>query len=661
MKPSYFEHLFEQLCKRLQDDNNLKKISGEFMNLTTDRERIRFLVQHDSVKEIIHPPKSTLDEKSADQSRCLRDEGNKFFKAKNFRNSIQLYTESLSWAPFPTDVCDQSISLAFANRSASLFQLAEYQMCLEDISCALRYGYPNELRYKLYDRRGQCLLAVGSFDDALANFIEAKQHLNVSELNVNRRQQLASEIDRRILTCRNRESTAPCPPDDSVELVKCEKSLPDLLDGKSTDYPSLSQMCAVTYAADRGRFIIAKRDIFPGDVILVEKPYASVLLAENRLNHCDHCFKPTLAPVPCSSCHHALYCNDECRKAAWSSYHDVECRIRSALSSSGVDKFATLAVRAVILSRRTAALDQAMSACCLDEETSAGDKNEVYTADSYRAICTLVTHAENRTAHDLFRRSAIAVFLTRCLQSAGFFDSENPSGDTIAAVGGILLSHLQSFPCNAHEISEFDLVTGAVATSVPHELGAGIYATLSLFNHSCNPAVTRNFYGDTCVVRAIRSVRAGDELSDNYGAVYAIQSRDERRNKLKPQYYFECCCEACVGDWPLFTTACLTGPRWRCSGCRSVLPSGVQRCPECSKDFTVVSYMDKLRRSDILYRKAFDKLLVCRIDEALGDMLDHLRIMDDLLSLPWPDYNACQEAVKQCFSIMANCRIIRES
>lgn len=550
MKPSYFERIFEVLCKRLQEDNNLKKVSEEFMKLATDQERIRFLAQLDSVKEIIRLPGSPSDEKSADQSRSLRDEGNKFFKAKKFRNSIQLYTESLSWAPFPTDeVSDSSISLAFANRSACLFQLAKYQMCLEDIRCAFRYGYPNELRYKLYDRRGQCLLAVGSIDDALESFIEAKQHLNVSELNAKRRQQLASEIDERILTCGNRKSNASCLLDDPTELVNCDKSVPELREGKSTNYPSLSEACDVTYASDRGRFIVAKRDIFPGDVILVEKPYASVLLAENRLNHCDHCFKPTLAPIPCTACHHALYCNDECRKAALSSYHDVECRIRPVLSFSGVDKFAILAVRAVILSRCTAVLDQAMSTCYLNDDAFPGDRNEIYSADSYRAICTLVTHAEHRTVHDLFRRSSIAIFLTRCLQYAGFFDSENPSDDSVAAVGGILLSHLQSFPCNAHEVSEFDLVTDAVATSVPHELGAGIYATLSLFNHSCNPAVTRNFYGDTCVVRAIRSVRAGEELSDNYGAVYAIQSRDERRSKLKPQYYFVCGCEACVNDW----------------------------------------------------------------------------------------------------------------
>ena len=40
-------------------------------------------------------------------------------------------------------------------------------------------------------------------------------------------------------------------------------------------------------------------------------------------------------------------------------------------------------------------------------------------------------------------------------------------------------------------MAEFDLNPDSVATSTPHELGAGIYATRSLFNHSCDPAVWR--------------------------------------------------------------------------------------------------------------------------------------------------------------------------
>ena len=71
----------------------------------------------------------------------------------------------------------------------------------------------------------------------------------------------------------------------------------------------------------------------------------------------------------------------------------------------------------------------------------------------------------------------------------------------------------------------------------------------------------------------------------------------------------------------------------------------------------LASYMDELQRSDVEYKRAFDKLIHCEIEVALPALLSHLKLMDELVCLPWPDYSACQEAVKQCFSIMANCRV----
>jgi len=655
MNSNYFESVFEELCQNLKGHNNLKKVSEEFIKNTSDCDRIRYLLQLDPIQCIVQLPEGySAIEKSREISQRLRDDGNMLFKSKKYFDSVRLYTDSLSWAPLPSNSdSDNSASLAFANRSASLYQLSEYELCMADINRALDASYPNALSYKLYDRRGQSQQAIGRVDDAIISYNNAKERLDVSELNRSRRQQLSDDIDRRIITCKTANTAFHATAGDTVER---DKVVPQLRDGKSTNYPCLSAACSVTYAPGRGRFIVANCDVFPGDVILVERPYAAILLSDGRLDHCDQCYSPTIAPIPCVACHHALYCGDECRQAAWSSYHQIECRLRSLLSMSGVDKFALLAVRTVIVSTYSKVLTQALRSSSIDLSSAVDDGG---SADGYHGICTLVTHSQHRSAHDLFRRSVIAIFLVRCLEFAGYYGCDKSTQEEgLVATGGMLLNHLQSFPCNAHEISEFDLVIEDVPSSVPHELGAGIYATLSLFNHSCNPAVTRNFYGDTCVVRAIRSVGKGEELSDNYGAVYAIQSCDERRNKLKPQYFFECCCEACVDDWPMFMNSHTLGPRWRCSKCQRELKRDSRQCPACSSIVDVDSSMKQLRTSHSLYKKAFDQLLACHIGEALTAMLSHLCVMDRLLCLPWSEYSACQEAVKQCYSIMANCRII---
>ena len=42
---------------------------------------------------------------------------------------------------------------AAANRSAALYQLGQYEKCLQDIELALVAGYPNGTAYKLHIRR----------------------------------------------------------------------------------------------------------------------------------------------------------------------------------------------------------------------------------------------------------------------------------------------------------------------------------------------------------------------------------------------------------------------------------------------------------------------------------------------------------------------------
>lgn len=59
-------------------------------------------------------------------------------------------------------------------------------------------------------------------------------------------------------------------------------------------------------------------------------------------------------------------------------------------------------------------------------------------------------------------------------------------------VGGLLLHHLQILRFNAHEISELRLESpGKLNTSRSVFLGGGLFPTLALFNHSCDPGIAR--------------------------------------------------------------------------------------------------------------------------------------------------------------------------
>ena len=53
------------------------------------------------------------------------------------------------------------------------------------------------------------------------------------------------------------------------------------------------------------------------------------------------------------------------------------------------------------------------------------------------------------------------------------------------------------------------------------------------------------------VVRAIRSIPSGEEVSENYGPIFATSPEAERKRRLRLQYWFDCNCEACAAHWPI--------------------------------------------------------------------------------------------------------------
>ncbi|XP_058797646.1 uncharacterized protein LOC131667902 [Phymastichus coffea] len=88
-----------------------------------------------------------------------------------------------------------------------------------------------------------------------------------------------------------------------------------------------------------------------------------------------------------------------------------------------------------------------------------------------------------------------------------------------------------------------------------HDLGAVIYLFCSLFNHSCNPNVTRipvmeNGNKPQQMILAVHPIEKGSQIFDDYGFGYGSESLS-RRKDLCRHYKFLCKCKACENDWPL--------------------------------------------------------------------------------------------------------------
>ena len=116
----------------------------------------------------------------------------------------------------------------------------------------------------------------------------------------------------------------------------------------------------------------------------------------------------------------------------------------------------------------------------------------------------------------------------------------------------LLLHFLGVLSPNTHDIGELSLQKkGRVAGSQMGSLGGGLYNTLSLFNHSCEPCFMRaNVRGKAVVCVTVKAIQKGQEITENYGLSYVRDAKERRQTILREHYGFECVCTACREDWP---------------------------------------------------------------------------------------------------------------
>lgn len=68
----------------------------------------------------------------------------------------------------------------------------------------------------------------------------------------------------------------------------------------------------------------------------------------------------------------------------------------------------------------------------------------------------------------------------------------------------------------------------------------------------CHIILRRYFIGRNIVIRALRPLKPGDVIAENYGPIFTKKNFKERQRSLMGRYWFRCSCIACVERWPGF-------------------------------------------------------------------------------------------------------------
>lgn len=101
----------------------------------------------------------------------------------------------------------KELTLALANRSAALFHLKRYEEAIRDIDCSLKFGYPRESRYKLYERRARAWLQLGRRQEANRDANDACKYLRETMPDGPVRQKHLDSLEALRNKCREAEGT----------------------------------------------------------------------------------------------------------------------------------------------------------------------------------------------------------------------------------------------------------------------------------------------------------------------------------------------------------------------------------------------------------------------------------------------------------------------
>nr|XP_053657059.1 SET and MYND domain-containing protein 4-like [Cherax quadricarinatus] len=667
-----FQAVYDGICQGIRSSGTLDDIMKDFQALKTDLERVKYIAEMAEIKAM------TLEENYAKKSE---EDASNYEKVYEMlvpnEASASKALEVMKKCVQKTPVADTTnLALRYMKRAWASLLLEHFDDAKVDAKRSLSLNCPEDLLWNSFEILGYCSARIQDNKAAEHYFQKALENLRKSTV-VN---EIKATVAGRIMIVFKTVKAKKNKKVSKEEEERVKKRIPQVSHGPHEAFPSASSALDFLITEDRGRCTIAKKDIKPGDILMVDTPYCTMLNPESLSTHCYHCYTRCPTPVPCTSCAKVWYCSEECQVASWGGLHASECTVLNHLMDPGIGKMALLAYRVMTtikwrgLQKWRRQIENLVEADVVEgeefymEEQSLGEaKHETfpgkpftwegkYNPRDYRTVLRLITNSTKRTFGDMFKRAITAVYLAHCLRLTGYFGPDD-NEDNIIFAASLLLRHLQGGSCNAYEISEFDVGSEGIASTKMIEVGGALYTTISLTNHSCVSNTTRYSVGDKCVLRATRSISRVVKFSIITVSIFYSVTVNERQEALFNQYKFKCMCEACKWAWPLYPhhpaeTLIFRCPAPSCGGPCCYSSSSRSKCNMCGNQQQYTKFVQELELQLSSYRDALDKLRNDDPSSALPILLAHQAFLDRHVVEPVKHYTDIQEATKQCYNYL---------
>ncbi|XP_066953491.1 histone-lysine N-methyltransferase SMYD3-like [Macrobrachium rosenbergii] len=350
---------------------------------------------------------------------------------------------------------------------------------------------------------------------------------------------------------------------------------PPVLKDPNPCIPAVSSAVSVSHCPNKGRGLVATRDIKPGEVLGVERAFAVALRQDCLFRNCSTCTQVCVNILPCPGCSKVVFCSKSCRVKGLSEDHWLECKILSSVLAHGLD---TKACSYKLL--KTWSFRQMKSICnklkrdrpTLPEKLGF-DKSGKYSSSSFQAIYHLDQDLETFPFEEVISLCMDAFRLAKLVElSKRFFVDKlgKPvpvSKEDFLYTCKILVNNYAKFIQNSFGTARQEVME--------------LFPAKSLINHSCYPAISTNLFGRDSFWYAVKPIAAGEELTVSYIPDFSIQPKQQRKRDLVTVQNIVCSCQACEENWPIFVH--LPVIRCLCVNCKKPRSNAEMLCNKCSK------------------------------------------------------------------------------
>ncbi|KAM9316757.1 histone-lysine N-methyltransferase SMYD3 [Gastrophryne carolinensis] len=258
-------------------------------------------------------------------------------------------------------------------------------------------------------------------------------------------------------------------------------------------------------SAGKGNGLRAARDLLLGETVAKAEPYVyTVCRGHTRGATCHYCLRRSEKLKRCSQCKFTQYCNSLCQKNAWKD-HKRECLCLKSI-------FPNVPTDSVRL------LGRIIFKLLEQPECGSGELYSIFDLQSH--VIELNEEMKEGLGH-------LAATLQEYIKKEIQDSTQLPPGFQI-------LEYFGKVTCNSFTISDGEM----------QDVGVGLYPSMSLLNHSCDPNCVIVFEGTCLQLRTVKKIDKSEELTISY--IDVKMPSDLRQIQLQRQYCFRCDCNRCL-------------------------------------------------------------------------------------------------------------------